>query len=104
MVGRSYDARLRVTATSELRTYAEDNGGVLYVSTHRSRCCASVAWVTASTSPLEGTDYEPTVVDGALVCIRFPAGQAPGELRLALEGKRPIASGEAARLSSDRER
>jgi hypothetical protein len=85
-----------VTATSDLRNYVEDNGGVLYVTTHRSRCCASVAWVKASTTPIGSSDdYEPTVVEGVLICIRFPAGRAPGELHLALEGKRrkrPIAS------------
>jgi len=87
---------VRVTTKSDLRDYVEDNGGVLYVTTHRSRCCASVAWVTASTTPAEGDDgYEPTVIDGMLVCVRFPGSSAPEELHLALEGKRrkrPVAS------------
>jgi hypothetical protein len=87
---------VRVTSTPELRDYVEDHGGVLYVTTHRSRCCASVAWVTAATTPVEpSVHYEPTVVDGMLVCVRFPTDRAPAELNLALEGKRrkrPIAS------------
>jgi hypothetical protein len=73
---------VRVTTKSDLRDYVEDNGGVLYVTTHRSRCCASVAWVTASTTPAEGDDgYEPTVIDGMLVCVRARLRPLPWQQR-----------------------
>lgn len=87
---------MRVTATPELVDYLEAHGGVLYVGTHRSRCCASVAWLrTSSVASGHEREFELSVRDRVVVCTRTPIGRLPDELSLSLEGRRrkkPVAS------------
>ena len=85
-----------VTATPELLSYVEDQGGSVFVHIQKNRIGRGVGFLHASTKePRSLGGYELFVVDEMLVLTRFPAGSRPKELHLSMESRRkkhPIAS------------
>jgi hypothetical protein len=87
---------MQVIASDEVRSYVEENGGVLYVDAHRRRCCSgAITILDASTRvPADPTAYRP-VGSGELPVRLRTAGQSePEELVVELKGlhrKRPVA-------------
>ena len=80
---------MRITITPELRSFAGDEGGSLFVDCRRVRGCRGVAvlYVTTREPPSWAQD-ELFLVDGVLVHARLPVRLRPRELHLSLEGRR----------------
>jgi len=87
---------MRVIASDEVRSYVEQNGGVLYVSAHRAKCCSGgLTVLDASTrTPADPAVYR--FVDSGDFPVRYRIGgrTEPDELVIELRGllrKHPVA-------------
>jgi len=86
---------VRVVASDEVRSYVEENGGVLYVSAHHHKCCSGgLTVLDASTDvPANAAAYRP--VNSGTFPVRFrSSGSEPDELLVEIKGlrrKHPVA-------------
>ncbi len=87
---------MRVVASDEVRSYVEENGGVLYVSAHRRQCCSgSITVLDASTrEPADASAYR--TVDSGKFPVRYCTNgrTEPDELVVEMKGllrKHPVA-------------
>ena len=86
---------MRVIASDDVRSYVEENGGVLYVSAHRHQCCSgSMTVLDASTrEPADQSAYRRVDSGDFAVQYRIDSSE-PDELVVEMKGlrrKHPVA-------------
>jgi hypothetical protein len=94
--GRPRLASVDVTATPDLLSFVEEQGGSLFVRCQRRPLIRGVSFLRATTKePRSLAGYEVFVVEGIFVLTHLPARSRPKELHLSLEGRRkrrPVAA------------
>jgi hypothetical protein len=87
---------VRVVASEDVRSYVEENGGVLYVSARRHQCCSGALVLLDATTcpPPDLAAYRPVETGDFPVRYRKSGRTEPDELVIELRGlrrKRPVA-------------